>query len=82
VRNGIVPVTLDAHAFADVGPLTIDLLAQTLSCGGAVYSFAIDTEAKAMLTGGLDAIDLTLLRATEIHAFRAADAKRRPWAYL
>lgn len=82
VRNGILPIALDARALADAGKLTIDLPAQTVTCGGIVHAFAIDAEAKAMLIGGLDAIDLTLLRATEISAFRAADATRRPWTYL
>jgi 3-isopropylmalate/(R)-2-methylmalate dehydratase small subunit len=47
-----------------------------------VHRFAIDDEAKAMLIGGLDAIDLTLLRRDVIAAFREADAAKRPWVYL
>lgn len=83
VRNGIVPVELDAGAFADAPqPLTIDLSAQTIAdADGKLAAFAIDAEAKAMLIGGLDAIDLTMRRAPRIAAFREADAVRRPWAY-
>lgn len=84
VRNSIVPIELDpAPLAAAAQPLTIDLPAQTVtSADGACWPFAIDEEAKTMLVGGLDAIDLTLLRRDEIGAFRAADTGRRPWAYL
>jgi len=84
VRNGIVPIELDAVVIAkEPGPLTIDLPAQTVrAVSGACWRFAIDDEAKAMLVGGLDAIDLTSLRRAEIEAFRSADRARRPWVYL
>ena len=85
VRNGIVPVELDPadYAGADAQPLTIDLPGQTVTdAGGNTQRFAIEAEAKAILEGGLDAIDLTLLRADSIAAFRAADRARRPWVYL
>jgi 3-isopropylmalate/(R)-2-methylmalate dehydratase small subunit len=83
VRNGIVPVELDATPFANGGALTIDLPAQKVTDEtGTQWAFAIDEEAKAMLIGGLDAIDLTLRRREQIEAFRAADRVARPWAYL
>lgn len=83
VRNGIVPVEIDATLIDADGPITIDLPRQTLtSASGRDIAFAIDAEAKAMLIGGLDAIDITLTRAAEIARFREADRNRRPWAYL
>lgn len=88
VRNGIVPVEADAAAIAAdlegrAGPVTVDLPAQTLTTrSGRQWSFPIDEESKAMLVGGLDAIDLTLLRRDEIGAFRDRDRQVRPWAYL
>ena len=85
VRNGIVPVELDPKPLVplDAHPLTIDLPAQTITTAfGQHFEFDIDSEAKAMLIGGLDAIDLTLLRIDEIEPVRAADRKLRPWAYL
>ena len=83
VRNGIVPVEIDATLIDADGPITIDLPRQTLtSASGRDIAFAIDAEAKAMLIGGLDAIDMTLTRAAEIARFREADRNRRPWAYL
>ncbi|QBM75121.1 3-isopropylmalate dehydratase small subunit [Sphingomonas sp. AAP5] len=84
VRNGIVPVALDAAALAAAPqPLTIDLAAQTVTdAAGTAHGFAIDAEAKAMLLGGLDAIDLTLRDRPAIDAFRTADRLLRPWIYL
>ena len=92
VRNGIVPVVLPAAAVAAlaeaVSPdpqaarVTIDLPQQrVMSPLGVAYDFAIGEEAKAMLIGGLDAIDLTLQRRAEIDAFVAADRVARGWAY-
>jgi 3-isopropylmalate/(R)-2-methylmalate dehydratase small subunit len=84
VRNGIVPVELDAlPVAASEQPLTIDLRAQTLrATSGEVWRFELDQESKSMLELGLDAIDLTLLRASEIENFRRRDLEKRPWAYL
>ncbi|WP_375395406.1 3-isopropylmalate dehydratase small subunit [uncultured Sphingomonas sp.] len=83
VRNGIVPIPLDPALFDTGGPLTIDLPAQTVTdAADRVHGFAIDAEAKAMLVGGLDAIDVTLRRADEIATFRLNDRTQRPWAYL
>lgn len=84
VRNGIVPIELPSAPLAQAPqPLTIDLQAQTVTDAvGTVTRFAIEDEAKAMLIGGLDAIDLTLQRRDQIEAFRAADRANRPWVYL
>lgn len=88
VRNGMVPVELDAARLWDAmgrrpGALSLDLAAQTLStASGFATHFPIDAESKAMLLQGLDMIDLTLQRAAEIAAFRDRDRDIRPWAYL
>jgi 3-isopropylmalate/(R)-2-methylmalate dehydratase small subunit len=83
VRNGIVPVVLDAARLAQSPqPLTIDLAAQSVTDAlGESRRFEIDAESKAMLLGGLDEIGLTLQRGDEIAAFRAAHRERRAWAY-
>lgn len=84
VRNGIVPVELDARPLARIeGPLTVDLPNQSVTAAdGRRWTFAIDEEARAMLREGLDEIGLTLQRADAIAAFRAHDRTERPWAYL
>lgn len=83
VRNGILPVPLDAHQFAAAPqPLTIDLEAQSVAdSAGTTHRFEIDAESKAMLLGGLDEIDLTHMHLTGIEAFRAHDQQVRPWIY-
>ena len=80
VRNGIAPIVLEA-SFADA-PLTVDLAAQTVTQGDRVWTFAIAAEAKAMLLGGLDAIDLTLTDTATISAWTARDRAARPWIYF
>ena len=83
LRNGIVPVVLDAATIATLGDrVTVDLLAQTVTSGTVTAGFAIDPQAKAMLAEGLDAIDLTFKHADAIAAFHAADRIARPWIYL
>ena len=84
IRNGIVPIALDARQVAAASPpLTVDLPAQTLTAAsGHSWAFELEPEAKQMLQFGLDPIDLTLLRKTDIDGFREGDRERRPWAYL
>ena len=61
----------------------VDLARQTVTGpDGASAPFPIGAEAKTMLLRGLDSIALTLQSAATIDAFRRADRKRRPWAYL
>ncbi len=93
VRNGIAPTPAPLRWIEDLAAaiaadpqrrrLTLDLAAQTLTGpSGEPMRFKIGAEAKEMLLHGLDAIDLTLRRRSEIEAFRTADRQRRPWAYL
>lgn len=85
VRGGLLPCVLSAAAIgalASADSVHIDLPAQTVSTSSQSFAFAIDAEAKAMLIGGLDAIDLTLRDAEAIRAFEAADRAARPWVYL
>ena len=84
VRNGIVPIEMDPQPLASaMRTLTVDLASQRVTgADGCVTHFTIDAESKAMLLGGLDEIDLTLRHRERIAAFRAEDAKARPWACL
>jgi 3-isopropylmalate/(R)-2-methylmalate dehydratase small subunit len=85
VRGGLLPCALPPEAvaaLANADSVDIDLPNQTVSTSGASHSFTIDPEAKAMLLGGLDAIDLTLRHAAAIRTFQAADRTARPWVYL
>lgn len=86
VRGGLLPCVLPRAVVVALagfeGVLRVDLAAQTVAAGELTFGFAIDGEAKAMLLGGLDAIDLTLVQADAIRAFQAADRVARPWVYL
>lgn len=93
IRNGVVPVQLDADAVLALGeaaradPLahraTIDLDAMTVSAPGAgSFAFALEEDSRAMLRNGWDAIDLTLQYRDRIAAWRDADRADRPWIYL
>jgi 3-isopropylmalate/(R)-2-methylmalate dehydratase small subunit len=93
VRNGVAPVELPGTVIAAIAAdiaadpqarrVAVDLVTCTVTApDGAATPFRIDAEARGMLLEGLDAIDLTLKRRTEIEAFREADRQRRPWIYL
>jgi 3-isopropylmalate/(R)-2-methylmalate dehydratase small subunit len=85
VRGGVLPLVLPREAVAALvaaGPVSIDLPAQTVRAGDLAFSCIIDAEAKAMLIGGLDAIDLTLQQDDAIAAWQARNRVARPWVYL
>ncbi len=93
INNGIVPVELPrddiAQIAASIGDrpdqhlVTVDLQARSVvTAAGDCWSFAIDEEARQMLLGGMDAIELTLTRREAINALRRTDRESRPWIYL
>ena len=84
VRNGVLPVELGRPVPDEWhgAELTIDLANQSIGHGDQCRLFHINDEAKAMLLGGLDAIDLTLQSGETIAAWIAADRRSRPWVYL
>ena len=86
VRGGLLPLVLPRASIAELaafaGAISIDLPAQTVTSGGTTYRFEIGAEARAMLIGGLDAIDLTQLSAGRIAAWQAGNQSARPWIYL
>jgi 3-isopropylmalate/(R)-2-methylmalate dehydratase small subunit len=92
ILNGIVPVILARQQIETVASqvstnpyehqVTVDLQAmRVIAPDGSFFSFELDSEPREMLLEGLDTIDLTLKRRSEIEAFRASDRKARPWAY-
>ncbi|MEP0391816.1 MAG: 3-isopropylmalate dehydratase small subunit [Erythrobacter sp.] len=86
-RNGLLCIALSERAIEEIsqldGELTVDLSTQKIALsGGTFWGFEIDDEAKAILTSGLEPIDLTLKHSASIANWQAADAKERPWIYL
>jgi 3-isopropylmalate/(R)-2-methylmalate dehydratase small subunit len=93
VRNGLLPVRLDAGAVARLAAavasdpqhrlVTVDLVRRRVSGpDGIEFGFDIDAESREMLLEGLDAIDLTLKHRDAIEGFLARDRIERPWIYL
>jgi 3-isopropylmalate/(R)-2-methylmalate dehydratase small subunit len=92
INNGVLALTLPratvaALAAAIMSPrgdphLTIDLDRQELSAATGVTIFSVDDDARLRLLEGLDAIDLSLRRLTDLDAFYRRDAQERPWVYL
>lgn len=93
VRNGLLPVRLDAASIARLASavardpqrrtVTVDLEQQRVTGpDGLEFAFEAEPEAREMLLAGLDAIDLTFKHRDGIEAFRARDRERRPWVYL
>jgi 3-isopropylmalate/(R)-2-methylmalate dehydratase small subunit len=92
VKNGVLPVTLDAddvHRLralaADVrgeAPFLIDLERCAITDPtGRVTAFELDAGLRDRLMAGEDEISLTLHYEREIQAFQNADRHRRRWAW-
>jgi 3-isopropylmalate/(R)-2-methylmalate dehydratase small subunit len=89
IRNGIAPVMLAHAAVAELAAgaaagdsVSVDLRSMVVRQSDKQWSFDLDDEARTMLMEGLDTIQLTLKKNTEIGRFRERDAARRPWVYL
>lgn len=93
INNGVLALclphaTLAALADAIMNPrgdprLTIDLDRQELSGAAAGrMRFSMDADARLRLLEGLDAIDLSLRKLTDLDAFYQRDRQQRPWVYL
>jgi 3-isopropylmalate/(R)-2-methylmalate dehydratase small subunit len=93
VRNGVLPAVLSPEAIREVADavatdpqanlLTVDVRRQTVALpDGRSWRFPLESEPKAMLVDGLDAIDLTLQLREHIQSFLQRDRAERPWVYL
>ena len=60
-------------------PVAVDLERQTIVCGELRFQFTIDPARRIRLLNGWDDIDLTETFRSEIHAFKTASLKQRPW---
>jgi len=91
-QNGILPIVLPAATVERLAALTedgngapfdVDLEhCRITAADGEIHTFEIEDGRRQQLLEGLDDIGLTLERADEIDAFRAADREARPWIYL
>jgi 3-isopropylmalate/(R)-2-methylmalate dehydratase small subunit len=90
VKNGFLAAILTEAEVAELGAaiaadpdtlVIVDLEQQTIARGNRSFSFAIDPVSRNQLLNGWDDVDLTQSNREKIAAFRAADRKRRPWAW-
>jgi 3-isopropylmalate/(R)-2-methylmalate dehydratase small subunit len=90
-KNGLLPIALDAAVVEDLFKrvsanngleLSIDLAAQTVSCGDEVIaSFELDEFRKHCMLNGLDDIGLTLQHADEIKTYEEKRKQSAPWLF-
>jgi 3-isopropylmalate/(R)-2-methylmalate dehydratase small subunit len=92
-RNGLLPIEMPIDDIKSIAAqmevakghalVKVDLRhQQVVAPDGTVIAFKTPGSLREMLLLGLDEIDTTLRRLGDIDAFRAADRKRRPWAYV
>jgi 3-isopropylmalate/(R)-2-methylmalate dehydratase small subunit len=60
--------------------VTVDLMLQSIACGGLQFQFAIDGSRRDRLLNGWDDFDVTNSFRKEIADFKNADRNSRPWA--
>ena len=87
-QNGLLPVVLKAEQVQQLMDearggnhvVSVDLAAQTVtSPSGAVFGFEIDSQRKAKMLNGLDAIGETLQAEKSIDVFEMKRALDQPW---
>ena len=87
LRNGLVPVELDADTVAKLvdaarreptTTIAVDVERRTVEAPGIRATFALDEFSRTRLLEGLDDIDLTLLHAERIAAYEAGRAAWLP----
>lgn len=90
VRNGVLPVVLDADLVAQLttqagdaaARLTVDLERCVVrDANGWEHAFTIDALERAMLLEGLDEIALTLKQQSLIRDWQQRDHATRPWIW-
>ena len=87
-KNGLLPIVLDKETIDEFfglarGGLTlsIDLQAQEVRAGEAVYHFDIEAGLKEKMLKGLDDIAMTLNERALIETFEAKHRDAQPWLF-
>ena len=91
-RNGLLPVELPIEVVRAMATqmeeaqgnaaITVDLEREEVTApDGTVHRFTAPKVLRQMLLDGVDEIDLTLQRGSQIEDYRRRDEARRPWAY-
>ncbi len=89
VKNGLLTAVVSEADVTEIAAavtanpaqdVTVDLDAQTITCGNRHYSFTVDPVSRNQLLNGWDDVDLTESRRADIDAFKVRDKTARPWA--
>jgi 3-isopropylmalate/(R)-2-methylmalate dehydratase small subunit len=90
IKNGLLPAVagaadaeelaamLERHPDLDV---TVDLEAQSVTCGNYAFRFSISPSWRDQLLNGWDEIDLTRSYRRQIEGFRQARQELEPWIF-
>jgi 3-isopropylmalate/(R)-2-methylmalate dehydratase small subunit len=90
VKNGLLPATVSAADIAELTDIlkrnpefavTVDLEAQTITCGNHSFGFSIAPSWREQLLNGWDEIDLTRSHQARIDAFRQSRREAAPWVF-
>lgn len=88
INNGIIPVTLNNSAIAqltdaldDSTPVEVDLERCVVTIANLSLEFSLNEDKRHMLLEGNNAIDLTLKHKSDIEHFLQQDKRSRPWVY-
>lgn len=82
-KNGLLLVKLEKETIAALATqednISVDLAAQTVLAGQLRFTFEIEPNIRAVLLGGLDAIQSVLAHSEDIKTYETAHFTRQPW---
>jgi len=90
IKNGLLPAVASATDVAELAAtlerhpelnVTVDLEAQTISCGNYAFKFSIPTSWRDQLLNGWDEIDLTRSNHARIRDFKERRRTAEPWVF-
>ena len=90
IKNGLLPAVASAADAAELAAMlerhpdldvTVDLEAQSVTCGNCAFKFSIPASWRDQLLNGWDEIDLTRSYKRQIDGFREARQHSEPWIF-
>jgi 3-isopropylmalate/(R)-2-methylmalate dehydratase small subunit len=90
IKNGLLPAVADAADVVELAAMlerrpdldvTVDLEAQSVTCGNYAFKFSIPASWRDQLLNGWDEIDLTRSYKRQIDGFKQARRQSEPWIF-
>ena len=90
IKNGLLPAVASAADVVELAAMlerhpdldvTVDLEAQSVTCGNYAFKFSISPSWRDQLLNGWDEIDLTRSHKRQIDGFRQAKQQSEPWIF-